>query len=520
MQESILVVDDDEDVLNILRQSLNKNGYEVAVASDAHRGLQSYEQNQPSLVILDMMLPGMDGLEVMKQMREVDVDRNTPVLFLSANGDLETKLNSYDVGAEDYLVKPVSLKELNAKIKRILKNASQTYAFQKQQEVLQTEVSKERENYLHVNKLLKKQVLAMRTLFAVLQDLTRIHDLEELLNMLALTIVGELRISNMILLASRYEHSETLTVRGVKGLRSEKFADLELSKNDDFAKWLQGRKKPVRLMRRRDGHWVQQLPDSRYEEFEYASPIVIKQELKGIVFTGAKINGGDYTPYDIDMLQFICNSAGFGIENAELFQKLQATYLSTVRTLVSIIEAKDSYTRGHTERVADYATAIAEKMDLAVEDQRRIAFGAVLHDIGKLGVFETVLNKEEELSDEEWEILKSHPEVGAGIIENMEFLNGTVELVMHHHESYDGTGYPSGLEGEEIPIGARIIAVADSFDAMTTDRPYRKALSWDEALNTIKTHSGIQFDPQVVDHFVEVLKDREFRKRMKAKPLE
>lgn len=518
MQDSILVVDDDEDVLNILRQSLNKNGYEVTVASDPDKALRSYEHTHPSLVILDMMLPGMDGLEVMKHMREADTDRNTPVLFLSANGDLETKLNSYDIGAEDYLVKPVSLKELNAKVKRILNNASQTYAFQKQQEVLETEVSKERENYIHINKLLKKQVLAMRMLFSFLQDLTRIRDLEELINTLALTIIGELRITSMIFMASRYEHSEFFTVRGVKGLSKEKFADLELSKDDEFAKWLQERTKPIKLLRRRDGHWVQQLPDVRFEAFEYASPIVIKQELKGIVFTGTKINNADYTPYDIDMLQFICNSAGFGIENAMLFQKLQATYLSTVRTLVTIIEAKDSYTRGHTERVADYATAIAEKMNLPAEEQRKIAFGAVLHDIGKLGVFETVLNKEEELSDEEWEILKSHPEVGAGIIENMEFLNGTVELVMHHHESYDGTGYPSGLKGEEIPIGARIIAVADSFDAMTTDRPYRKALSWREALNRITSHSAIQFDPRVVDNFIEVLKDRNFRKRMKAKP--
>jgi response regulator RpfG family c-di-GMP phosphodiesterase len=520
MQESILVVDDDEDVLDILKQSLNKNGYDVSIASDPSKALQSYQQKQPNLVILDMMLPGMDGLEVMKQMREAKTDKNTPVLFLSANGDLEIKLNSYDVGAEDYLVKPVSLKELNAKVKRILKNASKTDAFQKQQEVLETEVSKERENYLHINKLLKKQVLAMRTLFNVLQDLTRIHDLEELINTLALTIVGELRISNMIFLASQYEHSESLTVRGVKGLHKEKFDDLEISKNDGFAKWLQGRTKPIKLMRRRDGHWVQQLPDARLEAFEYASPIVIKQELKGIVLTGSKINKGDYSPYDIDMLQFICNSAAFGIESAELFQKLQSTYFSTVRTLVSIIEAKDSYTRGHTERVADYASAVAERMDLPVEEQRKIAFGAVLHDIGKLGVFETVLNKEDELSEEEWEILKAHPEVGAGIIENMEFLNGTVELVMHHHESYDGTGYPSGLKGEEIPVGARIIAVADSFDAMTTDRPYRKALSWDVALSTIQNNSSIQFDPQVVENFIEVLKDRDFRDRMKARPNE
>ena len=217
------------------------------------------------------------------------------------------------------------------------------------------------------------------------------------------------------------------------------------------------------------------------------------------------------------MLQFLCNSAGVGMENVRLFKDLQSTYLSTVKTLVSIIEAKDSYTKGHTERVADYAAAIAETMDLPREAQRLIAFGAILHDIGKLGVLEQVLNKEDKLNDEEWEILKAHPEVGATIIENMEFLTGTVALVRHHHESYDGLGYPDGLKGEEIPLGARIITVADSFDAMITDRPYRKALSWSKAVKTLKVKSGIQFDPVVVDNFIELIKDNKFRKRMVSK---
>ncbi len=517
MHENILVVDDDQDVLDILSETLNKRGYGVQVALDAHTALQSYRRNQPHLVILDIMLPDMNGLEVFKEMREIDIGQNIPVLFLSADGDLDTKLSSFDIGAEDYLVKPVSLRELNAKINSILNRSSKARALKEEREALATEVTKGQESYVQVNKKLKKQVLAMKTLFAISQDLTRILDLDELINAFALTIIGELQISSMVFFTMQNQNSKELAVQGVKGFGKDKFIDLKLDRESEFIKWLETGKKTKKIVRSKDNKWVRRLPDIRLAAFEYATPIVIKQKLNGVVFTGPKINREDYTPYDLDMLQFICNSAGVGLENARLFKELQATYLTTVRTLVSIIEAKDSYTKGHTERVAEYALGIAEKMSLSKEQQRRIAFGAVLHDIGKLGVLENVLNKAEKLDDKEWEILKAHPEVGANIIENMEFLVGTAELVRYHHESYDGSGYPDGLKGEEIPIGARIISVADSFDAMTTDRPYRKALGWEKALETIKSSAGIQFDPDVVGKFVELVEDRTFKNRMQMK---
>jgi HD-GYP domain-containing protein (c-di-GMP phosphodiesterase class II) len=144
-------------------------------------------------------------------------------------------------------------------------------------------------------------------------------------------------------------------------------------------------------------------------------------------------------------------------------------------------------------------------MRLSKDAIRDLAFGAVLHDIGKLVVYERVLNKPGRLSDDEWEDLKRHPSIGASIIENMDFLIGTVDLVRHHHEAYDGTGYPDGLKGKQIPLGARIISVADSYDAMITNRSYRKALSSAVALDTIKTQAGSQFDPKVVECFVELI---------------
>jgi putative two-component system response regulator len=152
-------------------------------------------------------------------------------------------------------------------------------------------------------------------------------------------------------------------------------------------------------------------------------------------------------------------------------------------------------------------------MKLSKEEVRSIAFGAVLHDIGKLLVHDRILNKPGRLNDEEADILRKHPEIGAGIIENMEFLAGTVPLVRHHHEWFDGRGYPDGLRGEDIPIGARIIAVTDSFDAMTTHRPYRDALAWATAKDTLLAKSESQFDAEVVRNFIELIEVDGFRPR-------
>ncbi|MCZ6766873.1 MAG: HD domain-containing protein [bacterium] len=156
-------------------------------------------------------------------------------------------------------------------------------------------------------------------------------------------------------------------------------------------------------------------------------------------------------------------------------------------------------------------------MELSKDDIRDIAFGAVLHDIGKLIIYERILNKPGTLDKEEWEVLKKHPEVGAAIIENMEFLSGAIAHVKHHHEKWDGSGYPDGLEGDDIPLGARIISVADSFDAMTTDRSYRKALTWKEAKAELHTYSGTQFDPEVADSFIALIEKDGFRPRSREK---
>jgi len=181
------------------------------------------------------------------------------------------------------------------------------------------------------------------------------------------------------------------------------------------------------------------------------------------------------------------------------------------------VEVKDSYTGGHLRRVSEYAVAVGQKLGLRGRDLETLHYASLLHDVGKLGVPESVLRKEGPLDDQETGIMRQHPEIGARMLERLELLRGAAPLVLHHQERFDGEldgqhpGYPKGISGEEIPLGARVIAVVDAFDAMTTTRPYREALSMEEAASVLRRERGRQFDPRVVDAFLDSLAERPWR---------
>ncbi len=185
--------------------------------------------------------------------------------------------------------------------------------------------------------------------------------------------------------------------------------------------------------------------------------------------------------------------------------RIKHGYEGALKSLVAAMDARDPYTRGHTARVAEYATGIARQLGLADEQVDQVELGAVLHDIGKIGISDAILKKCSGLEEEETEVMRSHVLSGAKIIRNADFLLCALPAIIHHHERLDGTGYPEGLQGDELPLMARIIAVADTFDAITTDRPYRKGLSREEALQEIERHSGTQFAPEVVTAFRAVI---------------
>lgn len=196
--------------------------------------------------------------------------------------------------------------------------------------------------------------------------------------------------------------------------------------------------------------------------------------------------------------------------NAQLtdtYEKLEKAYLESVETLRYTVEAKDPYTRGHSDRVSAYSVLIGEKLGLSEDDIKTLKIGGLFHDVGKIGVPDAILQKNSKLTDDEYSEIKNHPSIGAHILSTASIFKDIIPIVKHHHEKYDGTGYPSKLKGEQIPYLARIAAIADSFDAMTSRRTYRNSLPIETVITEIRRCKGTQFDPAIADVFLDILEN-------------
>jgi HD-GYP domain-containing protein (c-di-GMP phosphodiesterase class II) len=206
---------------------------------------------------------------------------------------------------------------------------------------------------------------------------------------------------------------------------------------------------------------------------------------------------------DKKLLETLSHQVAIAIENAKLFSDVKKSFYDTVEALAEAIEKKDRYTGGHTKRVVHYSMCIAKYLDLSAEQLERVRLGAVLHDIGKIGIEDKILKKDAPLEKDEWKVMQTHPEIGFDILGRVDSLKDVVGAMRYHHERWDGKGYPLGLKGEEIPFVARIVSVADTYDAMVSTRPYRKGLDPQIAFDEITKYSGTQFDPTVVEAFVK-----------------
>nr|WP_285889658.1 HD-GYP domain-containing protein [Neobacillus niacini] len=199
-------------------------------------------------------------------------------------------------------------------------------------------------------------------------------------------------------------------------------------------------------------------------------------------------------------------------------QKVKKDSLDLTESLINALDSRDSYTSDHSENVSRYAMQIAEKMNLSKDLCNVIRTGGLLHDIGKIGIPENILTKTGKLTSEEYNVIKTHPVIGYEMLKHVEGLkrNGILDIVLYHHERYDGKGYPKGLKGNEIPLAARIVGVADAFDAMISKRVYRIELDMNFALNEIRRNKGTQFDPEVVDAFLDIFQEKDIKVERKA----
>ena len=505
MNGNILVVDNDPNVVEIITKSLDSEGYVVESASDGEDALVKFERFDPDLVILDSVLPKIDGLKVCSRILANEKNCNVPIVMMSDDIMADLTMEAFRHGAKEIIRKPFTVAEIVAKINNYFLQADEKKNIIDKNQVLKMELQKGRADYDNVNRELKRKILNLRTLSDLSQDLNKIQEPQEIIHVLCLTFLGQLGISSVAIFNTERLNAEKMTFAGGKGIHENVLKTLSFSGDSKLIKYLVENEGVVDL----ESHEV---PLKAEEEkkflfdlgFKYCFLMVVKSNLVGVIFAGEKMNKQEYSKNDLEMFSFLCHSAANGLENSRLYSELQTTYLSTIKVLVSTIEAKDPYTNGHTKRVVKFAKFLAEEIGLSKKEQEIVSFGAALHDIGKLGVYENILNKSSELTEKEWKVIKSHPEIGANIIKDMKFLESASDLVRHHHERLDGSGYPDGLKGEEISIGARIIAIADSFDAMTSNRPYRKALSYREGINQLNNQTDL-FDERIVQHLAKLV---------------
>lgn len=238
-----------------------------------------------------------------------------------------------------------------------------------------------------------------------------------------------------------------------------------------------------------------------------AVPISIKDIKLGVIL-GYSTKIRYFTENEINLLGTIGRQAATAIENARLYTFMHENFLNTIKALSAAIDTKDHYTHGHSKNVMDYSAYIAKELGMTPVEVEIIRFAGLLHDIGKIGVSESILSKKSGLNDEEFAIISTHPRLGAMIMDSVDFLKQISPITYHHHERWDGRGYPMGLKGKDIPLGARIICVADSFDAITSKRSYSDAKGEEFGLNEIIKCSGTQFDPSIVDAFIKVMEKK------------
>ena len=467
----ILVVDDEDYVCRIIVESLGAAGYDITSFSDGGRALEFLAANPVDLVLTDLMMGRYSGLQILEAALEHHPD--AIIILMTAHPTVQTAIAVLKKGAYDFLVKPFKLELLNQTVERGLAH----------QKVLQENLS------------LKGQVEFLKVSNAFFGSAM---DLESYLKMILRSCNTELSAKASAIVEVNPGSGDIIRRLDISGDDESSSVVLDTNLLDQF----NGTRKAAPIVKSR--RLV--LSGRQRTQFIISQPIFIRRTLHGVINILTVSGLDDLPPGQLDILSILAGSAASAIANQNLYNDLQQSYFQAIRALTNSIEARDHYTAGHTDRVTRLAELVAQRLDWTEEQLHSLWVGCTLHDIGKIGVPDAILNKAGKLTDSERKRMMKHPQLGLRIIRGIEIFKPASAYIIAHHERYDGLGYPKGLAGEEIPIEGRLLAVVDTFDAVLSDRPYRQGASLEVAVRELIENAGTQFDPELVEVFLDILR--------------
>jgi putative nucleotidyltransferase with HDIG domain len=470
-RKRVLVVDDEEYVCRVIVESLSQENFDIVSFIDPAKAMEHLAGNPVDLVLTDLVMGEYSGLQILETTLTNHPD--AAVILMTAHPTVQTAISVLKQGAYDFLVKPFKLELLKATISRCL----------------------DHQKALRDNLSLKGQVEFLKVANAFFGSGM---NLDEYLELVLRSCNTEL--SAVASAVIEIDPNSGTIIRRVHKTEEGHSSDevLDDSLLDQFRGTRSASVKittePVSV----DGRQMSRILISK--------PIFIRRKLHG-VFNILTLSLSDTVPLgQLDALCILAGSAASAIANQKLYEDVRKAYLQAIRALANAIEARDKYTAGHTDRVDKLAELIARQIGWSDAQIETLHMGCALHDIGKIGVPDSILNKSDILTDDERRRMMKHPQLGLRIIRGHDLLKPSIPFIIAHHERYDGKGYPKGLKGEDIPLEGRLLAVADTFDAIVSDRPYRKGATLAVAIRELIAHKGTQFDPMLVDAFLEVLR--------------
>ena len=479
-KKTILVVDDDPAVRSLIVEALRQGGEYIATeAADGREALEALSSNLYDLVISDIHMPGMNGMDLLGRIREIHP--TISVILITAFPSVGLSVSAMKTGAVDFITKPFQVDELLYKVNIYLREKS----------------------LLSVDGLLSK-VDQEKLRDKVRQISTRgfIYDFIERLGVSNDNVFRV--IADLALKVSSSEHCAILLYDRETGEFLPKFTGSAGSVPPRHTvPW------PKELLRevvdRKDGV-LSNVSDPRGPASILCAPLTIRSNVFGILGLWKSCSGVCFTDQDLQVILSLARRASLNLENKVLYETLYTNIAETFRALVTSIQARDQYTERHSVSVTEFVIRTAEIMECSPDDIECLKIAAMLHDIGKIAIPDHILLKPDELTGEEYDIIKTHCAIGDDILTPIALFEKERKIIRHHHENWDGSGYPDGLSGEAIPLLSRMISVADAYDAMTTNRPYRTSMSPDEAVTELRRAGGTQFDPKVVDAFIGSLR--------------